>query len=128
MARRALDEAKKSMPSYSYRETRQLFDKIAKTISKEADAAFTKAVKTDAIRNLFPTNKSGGTSIFKSVLGSIAGLVPLAAMSPVVQGAVATGIGAASRVLSANAAATKAAASLTALSMARSRRRKDERK
>lgn len=93
VARRTLDKIKKSLPDYSYRQMRDSFDGIAKTISADADAAFSQAKKTDALRNFFPQNKLGGTSIAKSFLGTLAGVFPTLAMSPAIQGATATGLG-----------------------------------
>lgn len=121
IARKTLDEAKRSMPTYSYHEMRKVFDAVAKTISKGADAAFSRAVKSEALRNILPTNKLGGTSIMKSALGSIAGLAPLAAMSPLVQGTVATGAGLAARGLApfaSNAVRTGAMAGGTSAALA----------
>lgn len=99
IARRTLDKIKKTLPDYSFREMRDAFDGIAKTITKDADVAFSAAKKTDALRNIFPQNKLGGTSIAKSFLGSLAGIAPMAAMSPLVQGSVATGLGIGSRAV-----------------------------
>ena len=93
IARQTLDASKKSFPSYTYRKLRETFDSVAKTKSSEADAAFSRAVRSDALRQPFPVNKYGGTSIFKSALGSVAGMGPLVAMSPLAQGTAATGAG-----------------------------------
>lgn len=97
IARQTLDSIKKTVPRYAFNNMRDTFDSVAKTISKEADLAFSRGVKADALRNLFPQNKLGGTSIAKSALGSIAGGGPLLAMSPMVQGTAATLLGAARR-------------------------------
>lgn len=93
IARQTLDSIKKTVPRFAFNNMRDVFDSVAKTISKEADAAFSRGVKADALRNLFPQNKLGGTSIAKSALGSIAGVGPLVAMSPMAQGVVATLLG-----------------------------------
>ena len=93
IARQTLDSIKKTVPRFAFNNMRDVFDSVAKTISKEADAAFSRGVKADALRNLFPQNKLGGTSIAKSALGSIAGVGPLVAMSPMAQGVVATLMG-----------------------------------
>lgn len=129
IARKTLDEAKRSMPTFSYHEMRKVFDAVAKTISKEADAAFSNAVKSEALRNILPTNKLGGTSIMKSAIGTVAGVAPLAAMSPLVQGTLATGAGLAAHGLApfaANAVRTGAMAggSTAALAALRSQRQK----
>lgn len=126
IARKTLDEAKRSMPTFSYHEMRKVFDAVAKTISKEADAAFSKAVKSEALRNILPTNKLGGTSIMKSALGSIAGLVPLAAMSPLAQGTVATGAGLAARGLAPFASNAVKTGAMTGASLAALRRMRGE--
>lgn len=93
VARRALDKARKSFPEYSYRKMREGFDSVAKTKSAEADAAYSRAVKSDALRQPLPVNKSGGTSIAKGILGTISSVGTLGAMSPFVQGIAATGAG-----------------------------------
>jgi len=99
IARQTLDGVKKTLPRHSYNEMRAQFDSIAKTISKEADAAFSRGVKADALRNVFPQNKLGGSSIAKGILGFLGGVAPSMAMSPLVQGSVATGAGVISRLL-----------------------------
>lgn len=97
VARRTLDKIKKTLPDYSYRQMRETFDSVAKTKSAEADKAFSRAVKADALRTPFATNKSGGTSIAKGFLGTLAGVLPTAAMSPAIQGSVATLLGVGAR-------------------------------
>ena len=97
IARQSLDAIKKTMPRFSFQKMRDAFDAVAKTKSAQADAAFSRGVKADALRMLLPVNKGGGTSIAKSTLGTIAGAGPLALMSPLVQGVAATVIGATSR-------------------------------
>lgn len=129
IARQTLDEAKRSMPKFSYNTMRKMFDNIAKEVTSVADPAYAKAIKSEALRNMLPTNKLGGTSIMKSALGSIAGLAPLAAMSPLAQGTVATGAGLAARGLApfaANAVRTGAMAGGTSAALAalRSQRQK----
>jgi hypothetical protein len=96
-ARQSLDAIKKTMPRGNYLELRDAFDKVAKTISAEADAVFSRGLKADALRTALPVNKGGGTSIMKSAIGTMLGKVGLPLMSPAVQGAVATGVGAAAR-------------------------------
>lgn len=98
IARQTLDGVKKSLPRHSFNEMRAQFDSIAKTISKEADVAFSRGVKADALRNVFPQNKLGGSSIAKGILGFLGGVAPSMAMSPLVQGSVATGVGTLSRL------------------------------
>lgn len=93
VARRTLDKIKKTLPDYSFRQMRETFDSIAKTKSAQADKAFSRAVKADALRTPFATNKSGGTSIAKGFLGTLAGGVPNALMSPFLQALVASGVG-----------------------------------
>lgn len=99
IARQTLDGVKKTLPRHSYNEMRATFDSIAKTISKEADAAFSRGVKADALRNIFPQNKLGGSSIAKGILGFLGGVAPSMAMSPLVQGSIATGTGVLSRLV-----------------------------
>lgn len=93
IARQTLDGVKKSFPKYAFIKMRDAFDEVAKNITKEADAAFARGAKADALRNLLPQNKLGGTSIAKSALGSLAGGLPLTLMSPAAQGSAATLLG-----------------------------------
>ena len=91
IARRVLDSEKRNIPEYAFRETRTLFDKIAKAASSEADTGYSRAVKSEALRQPFPTNKLGGTSVIKTGLQALS---PKAwVMSPLAQGATATGLG-----------------------------------
>ena len=135
IARQTLDGIKKSIPRYSYHQMRETFDNIAKTITKEADSAFRKAIKSDAIRNIFAQNKLGGSSIAKLTLGSLAGsgigyagggglgVIPLMAMSPIVQGSLAAGAGIGARGLAQLAAQPRfTSASLAALQEFRKRK------
>jgi hypothetical protein len=80
---------------------REKLDVIAKAnpIIAKADELFASGIKSGELRRIFPVNKSGGTSIMKSTLGTIAGLLPAMAMSPAVQGTVATGAGIASKAV-----------------------------
>lgn len=88
---------------------RQTFDSIAKMQPKikEADTAFSRGKQAAGLRQLFPQNKYGGTSAFKTgimaLLNSMgpAGKVGMAAMSPMAMGAGATTLGAASKPLGA---------------------------
>lgn len=76
-------------------------DAIAKQSEniKMADPVYSKGVKAEALRSFLPLNKTGGASTFKTVLGGATGVVPLLAMSPMVQGAAATALGAAAKVV-----------------------------
>ena len=98
IARQTLDQAKNGIPRYSFNQMRDAFDSVAKTVSADADTAFTRAVKGDALRQPFPVNKGGGTSIFKGVLGKAAGFLPI--MSPALQGVTAATIGVSDKLLS----------------------------
>jgi hypothetical protein len=97
VARQSLDAIKKTMPRGNYIELRDAFDKIAKGITAEADAAYARGLKADALRGVLPVNKGGGTSIAKSAIGALMGKMGLPLMSPIVQGATATAVGAATR-------------------------------
>lgn len=127
VARKTLDEAKKSIPSFAYHQMRDVFDNIAKTLSTEADAAYRGAIKSEALRNVFPTNKTGGSSIAKMAVGGLLGVLPAVAMSPVSQGAIATGAGAAARgaaALTQPQGAQATSAALAALHEYRKRKKK----
>lgn len=103
VARQAVDKVKSTLPAYSFNKMRDAFNSVAKKVTEAADTAYREGLRSDELRRLLPVNKSGGTSIAKSTLGSIAGLLPLGMMSPVVQGAVATSAGAAGRQLAGKA-------------------------
>lgn len=104
-ARKTLDSVKKTLPDVVYKEGRKSFDVLAKSKFKDADKAFQKAYKSDALRTVFPTNKSGGSSVIKSsvMAGSLPFLGPAAPIpfSPVVQGSIASLLGAISKPVSA---------------------------
>lgn len=93
-ARKELSAIKKTVTGEYLRKTTEKFNQVAKPVFGKADEAYKQGIKSDALRMVLPVNKSGGTSIAKSALGSIAGAAPLAIMSPVVQGTVASGVGA----------------------------------
>jgi len=86
---------------------RKTFDSIAKTSPdiKEADTAFSRGKDAAGLRQLFPQNKYGGTSAFKTAimagLNSMgpAGKAGMVAMSPAAMGSAATALGAASKPL-----------------------------
>lgn len=99
MARRAVDASWETLPKSTANYLRPKFDAIAKTISADADAGFQRALKSDALRTIFATNKTGGTSIAKTIWGSLLGVAPAVAMSPVAQGITASGLGAAAKVV-----------------------------
>ena len=92
-ARKELAGLKKQVTGEFYRKATQQLNEIAKPVFAEADKIYEQGVRAGELRRLFPVNKGGGTSIMKSTLGTIAGVVPAMAMSPLVQGTVATGIG-----------------------------------
>ena len=107
-ARKAVDSIGEQMPDVVRKSTRAVFNNIAKQKYAEADKAFSDAIKSDALRSFWGINKSGTPSIVKGALtlGSAAGgyVSPLspfiaAALSPVVQGSIASGIGGASKVV-----------------------------
>lgn len=96
IARRTLDQVRKRLPAYAFRKMRETFDAIAKMKSAEADSAFSRAVRSDALRSILPLNKTGGASAFKLGIGTVfPPTAPL--MSPAFQGAVASGGGAVAR-------------------------------
>jgi hypothetical protein len=99
IARRALDDKFGGIPASTANYLRPKFDAIAKTITAEADAGFKRAIKSDAMRQILATNKGGGTSIAKLVLGGLTGGVLNVVSSPVVQGAAATVTGMAGRAI-----------------------------
>lgn len=99
IARRTVDKAWNTIPRDSAIYLREQFDKIAKPLSESADKGFQRAIKSDALRAMFAQNKTGGTSVAKNLLGILGGGIPNVAMSPIVQGTVASGLGATSKAL-----------------------------
>lgn len=99
IARRALDDKFGAIPQSTADYLRPKFDSIAKTISSEADAAFKKAIKSEALRKILAINKGGGTSIAKFFLGELTDKSFNVAASPIVQGAAATAAGAGVRAI-----------------------------
>lgn len=92
-ARQVLDKMKKTMPEVSYRNLRGMFDTFAKKKFAEADRLYREAIDTEAVREWFPVNKHGGTSVFKLAVGgaTIPNFLPVA--SPAAQGAAASLVG-----------------------------------
>jgi len=104
LARRTLDQIRKTVPESTFTDVRNVFDKIAKTKTAKADVDFSRAVKSEALRNIFPQNKLGGASAFKLGIGAGLGgglgfinpaLATLSAgsLSPAAQGIIATALG-----------------------------------
>lgn len=92
-ARKVVRSMKKKLPDASYHYLVDTFDNFAKQKFSEADAAFSKAIKSEALREFFPMNKGGTPSIFKVGIGgaTIPHLMPLT--SPAVQGLAASAVG-----------------------------------
>lgn len=99
-ARKELYSIKKTVSKEYFRKATEKLNEVAKPVFGKADEAYKQGVKADALRMLLPVNKGGGTSIAKSALGTFAGVGPMAAMSPLVQGGIATGVGAAAKAAS----------------------------
>lgn len=108
-ARHVLDSIKNKVGRPAYAAARKMFDDIAKPAFSEADQAFGRGMKSEALTTVFPINKSGTPSIAKiatsGALARYAGNPYLQAaglaMSPLVQGATATGLGLLSKPISA---------------------------
>lgn len=87
---------------------RGTFDTIAKTSPdiKGADTAFSRGKQAAGLRQLFPQNKYGGTSAFKTAIMAglnamgPAGKVAMAGMSPAAMGTGATALGAGAKAIS----------------------------
>lgn len=98
-ARKTLDSVKKNVSGTAFRAYRDKFDVIAKTKFAEVDKIFARAIKSEALRTLAPINKGGSPSIFKvGVAGAtIPSVLPLT--SPLVQGILASGLGAGYKIV-----------------------------
>ena len=109
-ARKAIDEMYKSK-SYSKEavlELRKFFDSIAKSDEglAKADIAYQRAIKADALRQLFPLNKGGGGSPFRIFASSNLSNIPIVGKplafisgSPALAGATAAGSGDVARTI-----------------------------
>src|SRR5258708_10826440 len=97
-ARKALDTVKRKLTNVGYYKTRQVFDQLAKQGFEGADAAYSRAIKSEALRTILPMNKTGTPSIAKMVLGGLKTLT-VPALSPMAQGFAASGIGIAKKIL-----------------------------
>lgn len=126
MARKAVDSLMRSgrYVKDELMAIRNVFDDMAKASSNisGADAVYKRGVQSEALRNVFPQNKYGGASGFKTALATALAQIPggqiLTAplFSPATQGAMATAAGAATRqLLSPLTKAPKAAAALSAI-------------
>lgn len=98
-ARKELGALKKNITGEFFRKATEKFNEIAKPVFQEADTVFSKGLRADELRRILPVNKSGGTSIAKTVLSSLLGPLGTAMTSPIVQGTVATGIGKGARAV-----------------------------
>lgn len=104
VARRSLDQIRRSIPKDNYFETRKMFDDIAKTKFAGADKAFKEALISDALREPLPLNKSGTPSKLLTAIGGLgigtamktgnpAYAIMGLASSPIVQGATSATLG-----------------------------------
>ncbi len=98
IARRSLDAIKKTIHPLGFRRARDAFDSVAKTISKDADKAFSRAIKSEALRSPFALNKTGGASAFKLGTGLVTGTLKM--QSPAFQGGLASLLGLVSKGVS----------------------------
>ncbi len=113
LARKSVDNLWRSRqyPKEVIESLRNLFDKIVKSDKgmSAADADFARSIKADAIRNIFPQNKYGGASAFKTLLlffGNLGksptkAIADVTALSPAAQGLTATALGAGARTVGA---------------------------
>ncbi len=115
IARHALDDKFGAIPADTANYLRPKFDAVAKTISAEADLAFKKAIRSEALRKILAINKGGGTSIAKFFLGQLTDKSLNVAASPIVQGAAATATGMAGRSIEATPSYLRGAAVSPAL-------------
>lgn len=98
-SRKALDMIKKRVSPVFFREAREILDGIAKTKFSGADKVFQDAIKADSLRRALPIGKGGDVSQVRSI-GSFAlgGGQLLAGLSPILQGATASGVGVARKL------------------------------
>lgn len=98
-ARKQLSDIKDTVTDGFFRKATAKFNEIAKPVFSEADEAFSKGIQADEGRRLLPINKGGGTSIAKSAIGTLMGVLPTVAMSPLAQSTAAAGLGAAAKAI-----------------------------
>lgn len=92
IGRQAVDQLPEKLPGAIKTNLRNIFDFVAKNKFSEADKAYARAVKSEALRSFWGINKTGTPSIVKGALStSLPFTAPL--FSPVIQGGIAAGIG-----------------------------------
>jgi hypothetical protein len=91
-ARQELDSIKNQLADDAYHTTRDIFDKIAKTKFDEADKAFAKGMKSDALTNFWGINAGGSPSMLKQG-ATLAYPVTGPIFSPLAQSSLASGLG-----------------------------------
>ena len=104
ISRQTLDSIKNQVPRPTFIALRDALDKVAKTKFAGADKAFSNAVKSENVQNIFPLNKGGTASRLGQLVqaGGLGGaylshpgaLAASVALSPFAQGLAASGIGA----------------------------------
>lgn len=120
-ARKELDKLRKRVTGEFFRKARNQFDTIAKKAFSEADPIFKKGLMAEGLRKLFPQNKYGGASAFKTAIapaltglggfvGNVVGMPVAGAtvggamagglLSPLAQGIAATGAGLGAKAIS----------------------------
>lgn len=98
-ARKQLSDIKDTVTDGFFRKATAKFNEIAKPVFAEADKAFSEGIKADEARRFLPVNKSGGTSIAKSAIGTLTGVLPTIAMSPLAQSTAAAAAGTAAKAI-----------------------------
>ncbi len=99
-SRKELSNLKNSVTDGFFRKATAKFNEIAKPIFADADAMHAQGIQASEARRLLPVNKYGGTSVAKSILGSIGGILPTVAMSPLAQSGAAAAAGTAAKIIS----------------------------
>lgn len=91
-ARKVLDDTKKAWAPEFYQTARSKLDKVAKQDFMGADAAHSRALKSESLRTAGSINKDKTSSVLRNVT---MGMVPITApvFSPAVQGLIASGVG-----------------------------------
>lgn len=112
VARRALDDTKRSWSAEFFRYAREKLDTIAKQDFAGADAAHQRAVMSESLRSLASLNKNGTPSILRNIISVLKpALAPV--YMPAAQAAIASGVGVVGK---AGAAATRSPMSSAAVS------------
>lgn len=126
-ARKAMFKIKNTIPKTKFIETLNRFGKIISSNPSmaEGDRLFKKGLMAESLRQVFPKNKHGTTSAFKTAMSMFAG-IPGLASSPVALGAGSTAMGLAGRKVISPLIDSPSRAAMTAVALLKSKREEND--